>query len=442
MDNRTQQQRLARQRQLAERQKYRRIQQILRIGAIVLALVLSFAALMQSCATRKAVQDVAAQLRAKKVAQAQEEILARTEPSAEPTLSPAELGTPITLSFVGNVTLGVDANQEDGNLMGTYYENEGSSYFFQNVKSVFEGDDLTAASLVGSLSYTSERRNWDEAYLATPDYTNILTAGGIDAVSIANEHWLDFYEEGYVDTLANLDTAGIARFGFENIATVSVGPNVIRTPTETSLVEVSGGIRVGLVGVWQKSEMGCESIALKDIEILQEQGADLIVVMIQWESSDLRLPDDKQILMAHKFIDSGADAVIGFQPGVIQGVECYHDKYIAYSVGTFLTALPEPESTDSVIFQQTFYVSDAGAQGVADLNIIPCSVSSVAGKNDCRPTPLTGSDASRVLDQIYDISSQMDGGIQREGASAPVATVEEAAEGSALEEEAPAEPEA
>lgn len=409
MDNKTPQQ------LRAERQKYLRIQRGIRMGAIAFAIILSIISLCVSCSTKKSVEDLAAQLRAKKIAQAQEELqAAQASASPAPSSEAVTGGTTVTLSFVGSCTLGTDENDGYDGSFGEYYDNYGAGYFFQNVKSIFEGDDLTVASLESTLTLSDTRQDRDRALRADPSYADILTQGGIDATDVANDHIYDYGNEGYVDTLANLDNAGIGRFGFDNVLTTQVsGTALPNAAIQSSMVE-QDGISIGLVGVWQDSEQDYESMALDSVNELQEQKAQIIVVMIHWSSEDPSIPDDGQISLAHSLINVGADLIIGIQPQAMQGIECYQGKYIVYSLGSFLSGDTAPESMDTMIFQQTFTVANGEAQSDAPFEIIPCSISTDATANTYCPTPASGDDADRILDEIYALSDQLDGGIRPE----------------------------
>ena len=409
MDNKTPQQ------LRAERQKYLRIQRGIRMGAIAFAIILSIISLCVSCSTKKSVEDLAAQLRAKKIAQAQEELqAAQASASPAPSSEAVTGGTTVTLSFVGSCTLGTDENDGYDGSFGEYYDNYGAGYFFQNVKSIFEGDDLTVASLESTLTLSDTRQDRDRALRADPSYADILTQGGIDATDVANDHIYDYGNEGYVDTLANLDNAGIGRFGFDNVLTTQVsGTALPNAAIQSSMVE-QDGISIGLVGVWQDSEQDYESMALDSVNELQEQKAQIIVVMIHWSSEDPSIPDDGQISLAHSLINAGADLIIGIQPQAMQGIECYQGKYIVYSLGSFLSGDTAPESMDTMIFQQTFTVANGEAQSDAPFEIIPCSISTDATANTYCPTPASGDDADRILDEIYALSDQLDGGIRPE----------------------------
>ncbi len=408
MDNKTPQQRRA------ERQKYLRIQRIIRLCAIALAIILSIISLFESCSTKKAVEDLAAQLREKKIAQAQAELQAM-QPSTSPSPS-AEImagGTSVTLSFVGSCTLGMDENDAYEGSFEEYYDNYGASYFFKNVKSIFEGDDLTVTSLESTLTLSDTRQDIDQAFRADPSHAEILSLGGIDAVDVANHHIYDYSDEGYVDTLANLDNAGINRFGFENVLTMNVSGTSTTNSGQTSILETNG-VSVGFTGVWQDSDEDYASMALENIATLQDQGAQIIIVMIHWSSEDASLPDDSQISLAHELVNAGADLILGIQPQTLQGIECYQGKYIVYSLGSFLCGDTSPETMDSIIFQQTFTVSNGQCQDNAEFEIIPCSVSTDPDTNTYCPTPASGDEAQRITDQIYSLSDQLDGGIRPE----------------------------
>lgn len=96
---------------------------------------------------------------------------------------------------------------------------------------------------------------------------------------------------------------------------------------------------------------------------------------------------------------------MGHHPHVLQGVEKYKGKYIAYSLGNFcFGGNKNPTDKDTMIFQQTFTVTAEGVEINDNINIIPCSLSSVSSHNDYCPTPLEGDAAKRVQDKIEQYS--------------------------------------
>ena len=383
----------------AERQKYARIQRGIRLAAILVAIILSIIALAQSCSTKKAIDDLAAKIQAKRNFDAPTSVQFPAEGSAlehdaTPSSAPVSGGQTITLSFVGDCTLGTDNPEAEGSFE-EYYQTYGAPYFFQNVKSILEGDDLTVGNLEGAFTLTDDRNGSLYAYKAEPRQVTILSEGSIEAVNVANCHVHDYGDSGYVDTLANLDIANINRFGYDN----------------TCLLDIKG-VMVGFIGLSSKEASDCLAKTKKYMEDLWTDGAQIIVVEYHWGEEGSDAPSTEQIELAHGAIDAGADLVIGHHPRIMQGVELYKGKYIAYSLGTFCYGGTQPtDDPDNIILQQTFKLKDGELQGEAELNLIPCTMSSQVGRNDYCPTPAEGEEAQRILDKLYSLSDAVDGGI-------------------------------
>lgn len=114
-----------------------------------------------------------------------------------------------------------------------------------------------------------------------------------------------------------------------------------------------------------------------------------------------RSPDETQIQLGHIAIDEGADLVIGSHPHVIQGYEKYNGRYIVYSLGNFcFGGNPNPSDKDCMIFQQTFTVTGNDVATDDNINVIPCSISSVSNSNNYQPTPATGDEKTRIEAKI------------------------------------------
>ena len=103
----------------------------------------------------------------------------------------------------------------------------------------------------------------------------------------------------------------------------------------------------------------------------------------------------------HIAVDEGADLVIGSHPHVIQGYEKYNGRYIVYSLGNFcFGGNPNPSDKDCMIFQQTFTVTGNDVATDDNINVIPCSISSVSNSNNYQPTPATGNEKTRIEAKI------------------------------------------
>lgn len=308
--------------------------------------------------------------------------------------SNAAVSSPVslTLSVVGDCTLGTDETFDYDTSLNAYYENYGADYFLQNVKDIFSTDDLTIANFEGTLTDSDEREDKTFAFKAPASYASILTGGSVEAVNTANNHSHDYGEQSFDDTLAALDDAGIVHFGYD----------------ETAVMDVKG-IKVGLVGIYELYDHLEREQQLKDnIAKVKADGAQLIVVIFHWGNETETVPDSNQTTLGRIAIDEGADLVCGHHPHVLQGIETYKGKNIVYSLGNFcFGGNSSPSDMDTMIYQQTFTIDADGVKKDNVTNIIPCSISSAAydGYNNYQPTPAEGDEATRILGKINERSS-------------------------------------
>lgn len=324
------------------------------------------------------------------------------EPQQEPEKSPepeeeAPAVVTITISAAGDVTLGTHHEQDYWHSFRQVYdEAEDDSYFFANVYPFFSEDDLTLVNLEGPLTLAEEAREGQiYSIKGDPEYVNILTAGSVEAVSMGNNHMLDYQQQGKADTVQVLEETGI-----------------IYACEKTVGIYETKGIRIGMISVNEVSQgYLVEDTIQKGIAELQEEGVDLILVSCHWGTEREYYPEDYQKILGEKCIDWGADLVIGHHPHVLQGIDEYKGKYIIYSLGNFcFGANRNPPDKDSMIFQQTFTFIEGEKQEAQEIRIIPCSVSSVSDRNNFQPTPAENWEKIRIINRINEFSQEF--GIQ------------------------------
>lgn len=298
----------------------------------------------------------------------------------------------ITISSTGDCTLGTDENFNYATSLNAYYEAQGADYFLQNVRDIFGKDDLTIVNMEGTFTNETARADKTFAFKASPDFVSILTGSSVEAANIANNHSHDYGEKSYTDTIQTLEDAGIESFGYERVKVLDVK-----------------GIKVGVTGIYElATHEGCATDVKENIQALKDAGAQIIIANFHWGIEREYLPNDTQKMLAHLAIDEGADLVIGHHPHVLQGVEKYNGKYIAYSLGNFcFGGNSNPSDKDTMIVQQTFDFEDGVLTNSSDLNLIPCSLSTASGYNDYCPTPLEGDEKQRVLDKIEKYSKDL-----------------------------------
>lgn len=313
----------------------------------------------------------------------------QSDTGADSEGTPAPLNTEpvsITLTVVGDCTLGMDSSFAYDTSLNAYFDMYGPEYFFQNVRSIFEADDLTIANLECSFTESTLRGDHTYCFKAPASYTEILTSSSVEAVNMANNHSMDFLTQGYDDTRAALDDAGVVHFGYE----------------ETAVMDIKG-VKVGLVGTYEIIEgTGIETQLRENIDKVKEDGAQVVIVIFHWGNELDIYPNYNQYYLGHKAVDFGADLVVGGHAHVIQGIEEYRGKNILYGNANFcFGGNVYPHDLDTFIYQQTFTIDPEGTL-VSDLvtNIIPCSSSSDPYYNNYQPTPAEGADAERILKKL------------------------------------------
>lgn len=364
-------------------QQVRRQKLLLAGGGILLVLLLVIIFSARACSSRKAAEAAALQ-------KAQAEAEAKKVQTEAATAEAAKEPVSLTISVVGDCTLGTDETFDYDTGFTAYYDNNGKDYFFKNVKSIFEADDLTIANFEGTLTDSDTREDKTFAFKAPAEYAQILNSGSVEAVNTANNHSHDYGDQSYTDTMTALDNAGITHFGYDDTAVMDIK-----------------GIKVGLVGIYELNDhLGREQQLKDNIAKVKKDGAELVIVIFHWGNETETVPDTNQMTLGRLAIDEGADLVCGHHPHVLQGIETYKGKNIVYSLGNFcFGGNSSPSDMDTMIFQQTFTITSEGVQADNVTNIIPCSISSADGYNNYQPTPATGDEATRIKAKIQERSA-------------------------------------
>ena len=302
----------------------------------------------------------------------------------------------VTISAAGDCTLGVDSRYN--NKFNEYYKSHDNKYFLKNVKSVFEKDDITIVNFEGTLTTSNNRAQKTFTFKGPAKYTGILKAGSVEVVNLANNHTMDFGEQGFKDTKAALKKAGIA---------YSYGTNIAYKTVD--------GVKVAFLGF---NEIGV--LTKKDVKTAIDKAkkadADIIITSFHWGIERDYYPNDTQKKLAHYAIDQGASLVIGHHPHVLQGIEKYDGKYILYSLGNFcFGGNSNPSDKDTMIFQQTFYIKDGKQTSKNDAKVYPCSLSGSSSTNTFQPKILKGDERIRVIKKLNKFSKGMNTRLNSKG---------------------------
>jgi poly-gamma-glutamate synthesis protein (capsule biosynthesis protein) len=278
----------------------------------------------------------------------------------------------MTLLFVGDVML--------GRLVNVVLQEKAPAYPWGDLLSLFQEVDVRFCNLECVLS------DGGTPWSATPkvfhfrsDAKNIgtLKAAHIDAVSLANNHALDFAYEGLLHTMGNLAAAGIHYAGAGMTRALASEPAIWETK----------GKKLGLLA-FTDNEPGWEATAehpgivyipleLQDkraqnlLALVSKTKAvvDFLVVSAHWGPNWGYLPPADHRPFAHALIDAGADVIFGHSCHVIRGIELYRGKPILYGTGDCIDdyAVAEKERND----QSFIFVVETDAQAIVRLLLYP-----------------------------------------------------------------------
>ena len=296
--------------------------------------------------------------------------LAVTTVAADWRNAPGYNTVQLALTFGGDCTLGRGHNFAYSGSLDEMYDNKGAAYFFSGIPEFFN-DDLTMVNFEGTLTTSTAYANKTFVFKGRPEYVNILTAGSIDVVTVANNHSMDYLQRGFDDTIRYLSPY-VAVSGYDYLPIVTVK-----------------GVRIGFASnVGWSYDAAQRNYIDNAIQNLRQRGAELIVFNYHWGVERAYRSNSTQQDIAHYCIDKGADLVIGHHPHVVQEVETYKGKQISYSLGNLVFGgNNNPSDKNCLIFRQNFTVDlDTRKITASSYQAIPYKVSSVSWRNDYRPT--------------------------------------------------------
>ncbi|MBQ4313799.1 MAG: CapA family protein, partial [Clostridia bacterium] len=320
----------------------------------------------------------------------------------------------VVFSFVGDCTLGTwPAASADTNY-NTLYEKSGSpTYSFDIVKPLFESDDYSYVNLETTLT-TSTKMIENKTYNFKGDMAwakDMIAASGIDGCNLANNHCYDWGEQSYHDTVTAVKESGMDVGDEDNVIVKKInGVEVVLI----SCNFIHNGNYTYTDG--RKKVYGDELITSISAQIKERKREDnIVVVNCHWGIEREQKPEEEQTTAARRFVDEGADLIIGHHPHTLQSVELYNDAYIFYSIGNF--AFGGKGTTDevnriSLMVRPRFALRDGKAQ-VTGILIVPCYTTSApdVGINNYQPRPLWGSEAQALLDKTLTLSKDMKYGV-------------------------------
>ena len=320
------------------------------------------------------------------------------------------------LLLVGDVMLGRLVNQA---MLG-----RPPGWVWQDTLTLFESADWRACNLECVLTHRRRPAHLSKAFHFRSDPGNIraLTAAGFNAVSIANNHVLDFGSEALLEMIARLDACGIRHAG--------AGRDI----AEASRPAVShvGGVRIGLLAAtdnepaWAASEdkpgvfhvpasdgsamkKGCLVPAVEDAR----RQVDLLIVSMHWGPNRGWDPPLGHRSLADTLIEAGADVVYGHSAHVFRGIEIKRGRPVIYSAGDFVDdyAVDDYERNDWTLV----LVVETQGRRLVHLRLRPALISG------CRTRLAEGAEAEPILHKAAELCKAEGTNVELKGEEAVIA---------------------
>ncbi len=241
----------------------------------------------------------------------------------------------LVLSFVGDVMF--------DRSVAAFIKSKGADYIFEGYEKHFRASDIVFANLETSVCSRGEPEEEKEyTFRSSPKLVPFLKKYNFLAVSIANNHAMDYGREAFREGLGILKENGIAYGGGGYSKKEALEGAVIEkkglrigfiafTGVVPSVDWYAGKNRSGIIGGYKVHEPE----VLEAVSSLKER-CDILVVSMHWGKEGQTEPRQQEKELAHKLVDAGADVVMGHHPHVVQSAELYDDRLILYSLGNFI----------------------------------------------------------------------------------------------------------
>lgn len=266
----------------------------------------------------------------------------------------------IEINIAGDTMLAAYKNQDFAGGFNEYVENHKPAYFFKEVNHIFRNDDLSIINLENVFTDKELKEVWKDHspaywYRSKTSNTQILKDGFIEAVSLANNHFGDYGNQGRLDTEEAVGKAGI----------------LYGTNDKTFYYE-KNGYRIAVIcnGLWGEWQANNIINRIKEAE----KESDFQIVYYHGGTERIHKPEDWKIRASRKLVDNGADLVIGNHPHVLQPMESYNGVDIVYSLGNFCFGGNRKPENRTIIYNLKLEVSKDGVLLNKTSEIIPCYV--------------------------------------------------------------------
>ena len=257
---------------------------------------------------------------------------------------------------------------------------EGYLYVWGDVLPVMRSTDVNIINLETTLTTSNKKVPKVFNFKAAPDKVKSLTEARITVANLANNHILDYSEEGMTETIETLKKAGI----------LYAGAGMNNDEAAKPVILEKKKFRIGLLGFTDNEpgwEAGTEKGGVNYINVSNEnhrqraldaikklgKQADIVIVSLHWGPNMREAPSKTFVAFAHEMIEHGADIIHGHSAHIFQAIEVYKSKLILYDTGDFVDDYKvNPVLKNDHSF---FYKVEISSEGIENLKLIPVQIS-------------------------------------------------------------------
>ena len=289
----------------------------------------------------------------------------------------------VRITFLGDCTLGGEEKSRNSSLgFNRRIKDNGMEFPMRYLSRLTAEDDISIANLEGVLTDRKlEKVEKTYNFSGPTAYTEILASGGIECVTMANNHSHDYGEDGYRDTKAALNEAGIAFFGTDCMA----------------VWENEDGLLIGFTGAFYSVTGNRGKAYRRQVECLKDMGCAAVITIMHAGEEYVYTPDSYQKRIAEEAAGMGVCLLVGHHPHVVQGYDFISGMPVVYSLGNCsFGGTTHAKDSDALIVQAELSFEDSTLEDTV-LHFYPISITSDERYNNYSPEFLTGEDAWRVL---------------------------------------------
>lgn len=321
-------------------------------------------------------------------------VASSTTAASTTTITPTTAPTTTTVDPLGNgravtIAFGGDVHFEDEVRAGLDARGD---QLLDAIAPVLSGADLAIVNLETAVTERGNPAPKDYTFRAPPRALGALAAAGVDVVSMANNHGLDYGDDGFADSLAAERDQGLPVIGIGRDATEAYAPFVAEVRGQRiAVIAATQVLDDHLIGEWTATDDHRGLASAKEVERLVRAVADArreantVVVFLHWGTERQTCPSERQRELAAQLVAAGADLVVGGHAHRQQGAGRLGNAFVGYGLGNFV------------------WYADGGASATTGVLTVTVTGRRIDGYRwtpavirDGVPVPLSGDEATRA----------------------------------------------